>query len=123
VTRLAAEHGWTVMADFADERGVYERARVAVAPLTHASGIQNKLLDAAALGLPIVASEAALAGFAPPFPAASCTDAATFVDALLPLLDDATARKALGDAARAELTARYSPEAWAPWAHTHLGVG
>jgi sugar transferase (PEP-CTERM/EpsH1 system associated) len=64
VRRLAKRRGVTVTGRVADTRPYMDRAEVFVAPLRMARGIQNKLLEAMAMGLPCVASEAATAGTA-----------------------------------------------------------
>ena len=66
VRRLAKRRGVTVTGRVPDTRPYMDRAEVFVAPLRMARGIQNKLLEAMAMGLPCVASAAATAGTAVP---------------------------------------------------------
>jgi polysaccharide biosynthesis protein PslH len=66
VRRLAKRRGVTVTGRVPDTRPYMDRAEVFVAPLRMARGIQNKLLEAMAMGLPCVASAAAAAGTAVP---------------------------------------------------------
>jgi polysaccharide biosynthesis protein PslH len=66
VRRLAKRRGVIVTGRVPDTRPYMDRAEVFVAPLRMARGIQNKLLEAMAMGLPCVASAAATAGTAVP---------------------------------------------------------
>ena len=116
VRRLAAAHGWDLMAGFDDLEALCRRARVAVAPLPFASGIQNKVLEAAAHGLAQVTSPAAVAGLEPGFPAVVEDGEDEFAAAVVGLLDDDGRRQALAEEARAHVAARYTADAWAGWA-------
>jgi glycosyltransferase involved in cell wall biosynthesis len=118
VRRIAGTHRWDVMADFADPTAVFARARVAVAPLQHASGIQNKVLDAAAHGVAQVISAAAAAGLGPDFPAVIAASDAELVLAITELLDDADRRRSLGEQARDHVLAEFAPARWASWARS-----
>lgn len=62
VRKLARQTGVTVTGWVPDTRPYLDRAEVFVAPLRMARGVQNKLLEAAAMGLPCVASSAAWRG-------------------------------------------------------------
>jgi glycosyltransferase involved in cell wall biosynthesis len=62
VRRLANRRGVTVTGWVPDARPYLDRAEIFVAPLRMARGIQNKLLEALAMGLPCVASTAARSG-------------------------------------------------------------
>jgi Glycosyl transferases group 1 len=86
VVELAGRHGWTLMPDFANVEDVLSRARLTVAPLRIATGLQIKVLDAAARGMPQVVSAAAAAGFEPGF--VDATPAEHVVETALRLLDD-----------------------------------
>jgi GT2 family glycosyltransferase len=84
-----AEHlGWTVEADFAEAADLYAGARIAVAPLTMASGMQIKVQDALAHGLAVVATAPALAGYPDDIPAVRVDSERAFVDACAALLED-----------------------------------
>jgi polysaccharide biosynthesis protein PslH len=61
VRRLAKRRGVAVTGRVPDTRPYLDGAEVFVAPMRMARGIQNKLLEALAMGLPCVASEAAAA--------------------------------------------------------------
>jgi sugar transferase (PEP-CTERM/EpsH1 system associated) len=60
VRALADVEGIRVVGEVADMRPELWRASVAVAPLSIAPGIQNKVLEAMAAGVPVVATRAAL---------------------------------------------------------------
>ena len=62
VRRLAKRQGVTVTGRVPDTRPYLDEAEVFIAPLRMARGIQNKLLEALAMGLPCVASGAAASG-------------------------------------------------------------
>lgn len=62
VRRLARDGRIEVTGYVADMRPYVERAQVAVCPLPYAVGIQNKILEAMALGTPVVASSHAAGG-------------------------------------------------------------
>lgn len=62
VRRLAQRHGVAVTGWVPDIRPHLDAAEVFVAPLRVARGVQNKLLEALAMGLPCVASSAAWRG-------------------------------------------------------------
>jgi sugar transferase (PEP-CTERM/EpsH1 system associated) len=62
VRRLAAIPGVTVTGRVADTRPYLRRAAAFVAPLRIARGVQNKVLEAMAMGLPVVATTAATQG-------------------------------------------------------------
>ena len=62
VRRLSGVPGVSVTGAVPDVRGYLSAARVAVAPLRIARGIQNKVLEAMAMGRAVVASPAALEG-------------------------------------------------------------
>jgi sugar transferase (PEP-CTERM/EpsH1 system associated) len=72
------------------------KAAVSVAPLQLARGLQNKVLESLAAGLPVVTTAPALAGL-PKAARAGCMsvgDPADFARAVLTLLDDAHLRRA-----------------------------
>jgi len=116
VLDLARRLGWTVEPDFDDLGVIMARARLAVVPLVHASGIQTKVLDAARFGLPQVVSPIAASGLAPGFPALVAGTDAEFVEAVAELLDDPARSDELGHRARAHFADTYTPERWTGWA-------
>lgn len=70
IERLTALPGVTLTANLPDLRPTIRRAGVVVLPFVSGGGIKNKLLEAAALGMPIVATPRVREGLvgSPPFP-------------------------------------------------------
>jgi hypothetical protein len=97
--------------------GLCQRARLAVAPLRHANGIQNKVLEAAAAGIPQVVSPQALGGTAPGFPAMVVHTPGGTIGAIRLLLQNPERRIRLALEAHAHVAAHYSVERWAPVVH------
>jgi sugar transferase (PEP-CTERM/EpsH1 system associated) len=62
ITALARTPGISVAADVPDVRPYVARASAVIAPLRIARGVQNKVLEAAAMARPVVASPQALTG-------------------------------------------------------------
>jgi sugar transferase (PEP-CTERM/EpsH1 system associated) len=102
--RLAARSGVIVTATVPDVRPWLAHAVLAVAPLQSAHGVQNKVLEAMAMQVPVLATPAALAGI----PATAGADvlqaqgAREFVETIL-ALPPAPALCAIGKAARARV--------------------
>ena len=115
VRRLAAHHGWDLVADFADVGELTTHARLSVVPLDHTAGIQIKVLEAASLGMAQVVSPASLRGMKPGFPATVASSDAEIVAAVADLLDDPSRRAREGAAASAHIADHYSAAAWAHW--------
>jgi glycosyltransferase involved in cell wall biosynthesis len=113
VVRDAERLGWTIEADFRDLAALCARARVAAAPLQLTAGIQNKVLEAAAHGVPQVITPQVLAGVGADFPARVAGTPGDFAAALVALLDDDAGRLALAAAARQHVAQEFSPEVWA----------
>lgn len=89
VRQLAALPGVVVTGRVPDTRPYLQHARVAVAPLRIARGVQNKVLEAMAMGTPVVATPAACAGLgadAPPC-ARATADPAAFAAQVIAALD------------------------------------
>jgi sugar transferase (PEP-CTERM/EpsH1 system associated) len=110
VRALAAQPGVEVTGAVPEATPYFRRAAVAVAPLRVARGIQNKVLEAMAMGLPVVATSRAHAGieaepgrhlFVEDDPAASAALIAR-------LLGDAPLRRAIGAAARRFVESHHS---------------
>jgi sugar transferase (PEP-CTERM/EpsH1 system associated) len=89
------------------------RAQVGVAPLRIGAGMQNKLVQAMAAELPVVASTIANEGIGatPESQLLLRDEPAAFADAVVALLRDAAARERLGRAARAFVEAHWTWEA------------
>lgn len=109
VEALSALPGVIVTGGVPDVRGWLAAADVVVAPLRIARGIQNKVLEAMAMGRPVVASPQAAEGI-------DATDEAHFLIAANPaeeaakvvaLLADPARAQRLGLAARARMEERY----------------
>jgi glycosyltransferase involved in cell wall biosynthesis len=101
--------GVTVTGWVPDARPYLDRAEIFVAPLRMARGVQNKLLEALAMGLPCVASTAAWRGTV--VPAAEgilATDnAQEFARNVIDLLRDSNRRAEMARRARAAAEAKY----------------
>ncbi len=110
VKRLAALPGVEVTGYVTDVRPLTRRAAVNVAPLKIARGTQNKVLEAMALGLPVVASGAAARGVdaVPGEHLLTADDPATFASAVLGLLEDPAARTRLAVAGRNRILSHHS---------------
>jgi sugar transferase (PEP-CTERM/EpsH1 system associated) len=109
VRRLAALPGVIVTGEVADVRPWLAAAAAVVVPLEIARGVQNKLLEAMAMGRPVVASAAAFAGIdALPGRDLIVADGADQAEAVIRLLADASAAAAMGAAARRQIVARYA---------------
>jgi sugar transferase (PEP-CTERM/EpsH1 system associated) len=96
-----------------DVRPWLTRASVVVAPLRIARGVQNKVLEAMAMGRAVVASPQAFEGIAaePGRDLIVADGWQAEADAVVALLDEPARADAIGDAARAQIEARYSWEA------------
>ena len=101
----------TVTGEVPDVRGWLAAAAVAVAPLKLARGIQNKVLEAMAMGRPVIASTAAAEGIDHDGTIAVAGTAAEMVEAVTSLLSDREQAATLGYAARARVIARYGWDA------------
>jgi sugar transferase (PEP-CTERM/EpsH1 system associated) len=101
--RTAAAANVEVTGTVPDVRPYLWRAAVAVAPLATARGVQNKVLEAVAAGLPAVVTPAVHGGL-PEAVGPACrvaADANTFSEAVVALLgESAEARRALASQAR-----------------------
>jgi len=110
VRRLASIEGIRVTGSVPDVRPYVSRAALTVAPLRIARGTQNKILEAMALGTPVVTSTIAAGGVdAVPgqhlvtadTPAAQC-------EAILRLLDDPAERARFAEAGRARVLSHHA---------------
>jgi sugar transferase (PEP-CTERM/EpsH1 system associated) len=102
VRRLAERPGVTVTGRVEDIRPYLDRAEVFVAPLRIARGIQNKVLEALAMGLPVVASRATWMGTGVPEGSGilAADEASAFASHVIRLLEDGALRAAMSQRAR-----------------------
>jgi polysaccharide biosynthesis protein PslH len=110
----AADGSPVVVAGFVDDvRPWYAGADVFICPLRYGAGIKNKVLEAAAMGCAIVASNVAVEGigFRDGDHYLQAGTPQEYVERVSALVADADRRAALSAAARAAVVANYS------WAH------
>ncbi len=110
VQALAEEGRVVVTGTVPDVRPYLAHADVVVAPLRIARGIQNKVLEAMAMGRPVVLSAAPAVGLAAEDgrDCAIATDAADFADKVVELLARAELRDDMGKAGRDAVLRGYS---------------
>src|SRR5262249_41896195 len=109
IRRLGRLEGVTVTGSVADVRPYAWRAAGAGAPLRIARGTQNKILEAMAMGVPVVVSQAA-AGGVDAEPGRHLLSAVTvddYVNAISRLLGDAGERRRLAEAGRDRVVSRH----------------
>ena len=109
VRRLANRRGVIVTGWVPDTRPYLDAAEIFVAPLRMARGIQNKLLEALAMGLPCVASTAAWNGTVVPKGAGILVadDSKEFAAQIVRLLRDDALRAEMAGKARAIVESKY----------------
>ncbi len=102
IRHLTEVPGVELLADVPDVRPHLARAAVAVVPLRVARGVQNKVLEALAMGKAVVAAPQALAalGTEPGQHLLAAASRGEWADAIQRLLDDEPLRRGLGDAGR-----------------------
>lgn len=110
VQALAGEEGVAVIGAVPDMRPWLAAADVVVAPLQIARGVQNKVLEAMAMGRPVVASDGAFEGIdAVPGNDLLVAEGSTATAAsVLSLLRDPELAQMVGRAARARMCASYA---------------
>jgi polysaccharide biosynthesis protein PslH len=116
VRELCARHQWELVADFSSLPEIAARARISVSPLGYTAGIQNKVLESAALLLPQVVTAQALRGCEPEFPLEPCADDEGFALEVVRLLNEPRAAAAQADITARHVRARYGVDSWRPWA-------
>ncbi len=112
---LGKRPGVELTADLPDLRPAVRGNQVAVMPFVSGGGIKNKVLEAAALGLPVVASERAVLGLAGDPPFLRPRTPAAWADAVVNLWADPARRAAAGAAARSWVVRTHT---WAAAART-----
>jgi glycosyltransferase involved in cell wall biosynthesis len=112
VRRLAREPGVTVTGFVDDPADWLRRAALSVAPLRIARGIQNKVLEALAMGLPVVGTTSATQGVegTPGRQYLVADDVPSQVEAICGLLVDRERARELGRAARTFVEEHYDWE-------------
>jgi sugar transferase (PEP-CTERM/EpsH1 system associated) len=110
VTALAHDASISVTGLVPDTRPYLQHARVVVAPLRVARGIQNKVLEGMAMGRPVVVSAPAAEGIqaAGGTDLEVASDAADFATRSLALMTDEPRSRRMGESARARVVAGYS---------------
>jgi len=114
VLGLAHRHRWSLLPNFAEVSEVYARARLAVSPLLTASGIQIKVLEAAAYAVPQIVLPPAIAGFEPGFPVRVAQDPSSLSEEIVNAIRNPAAAAEQGALAATVVRQRYSAAAWAP---------
>jgi polysaccharide biosynthesis protein PslH len=109
VKALAGRGGIKVTGRVADVRPYVAAAKIVVAPMRIARGIQNKVLEAMAMAKAVVATPAALEGIdaAIGTEAIACASAASFAQECARLIEDQGAAGRIGQAARRRILSDY----------------
>ena len=103
VIALGELHGVDVVGPVPDIRPYAQSAGITILPMRSGAGIKNKLLEAAAMGRPIVASPRAVRGLkfdGSDKPLLVCGEASEWVATIRRLWSDASRRRRLGESAR-----------------------
>jgi len=110
ILRLAELPGVTVTGSVPDVRPFLRRAALMVAPLNIARGTQNKILEAMAMGVPVVTSPVAAGGVDASSPehmlVASTPD--QYAAAILRVIQDPAERRRLSQAGRARMLSHHA---------------
>lgn len=115
--RLEAVPGMNRLGYVEDLRSAYRTARFALCPLLCGTGQQVKVAEAMAYGLPVVVMRQ-VAKSSPVKHGVNglvAKDAAEFAQSVLRLFRDPALCRRMGEAARAEMAALYSPAKFASW--------
>lgn len=121
VRALAQQPGVFVTGRVPEVQPYLAHAAAAVAPLRIARGIQNKVLEALAMGRPTIVSPHALTGIGAPdtTPVIVADSAEEWIKACIEVLEDPAAATALGERARPFVRGRFS---WAARLETLDGL-
>jgi glycosyltransferase involved in cell wall biosynthesis len=114
IARLRWQRGIDVTGAVADVAGYYQTADVAIVPLRAGGGTRIKVTEAAAYGVPIVATTFGAQGttFQGGVDMLMADNEANFLRACLLLLRDGTLSRRLAARARSRVTRDYAPENW-----------
>jgi len=123
VRTLARTAGVELFPDLPDLRDEVTRRQAVVLPFVSGGGIKNKLLEAAALGMPIVCTRKSLSGTKGEPAVKVAANPREWSAALTGLWNDAAARLALGSAAREWVVKNHTWEAAAETAEAGCGRG
>lgn len=110
VKQLASREGVRLVGPVADVRPYVAQSRFSVAPLQIARGVQNKVLEAMAMGKPVVASPQALEGLAVEAgrEALSASSPGEWADVMLKMYADDRLTRTLGNQARLYVQAHHA---------------
>ena len=110
VERLAGLPGVVLAGEVPDVRPYLADAAVVVVPLRVARGIQNKVLEALAMGKAVIGSPQSLEGLdvEPGVHLRQAADVDEWIEAVTDVLDHADLREQLGRAGRAQVEQRYN---------------
>jgi polysaccharide biosynthesis protein PslH len=120
VKELAKAPGVELHPDLPDLRSEVTRRQIVVLPFITGGGIKNKLLEAAALGMPIACTRWALSGTKGKPAVRVCKASGEWAEALAGLWADAAARRELGAAARRWVTTHHTWDAAAATAEAGI---
>jgi polysaccharide biosynthesis protein PslH len=110
IRRLSERPGVTVTGSVADVRPFLRRAALMVAPLNIARGTQNKILEAMAMGVPVVASSVAAGGIdaSSPEQMLVASTPEDYVAAIVRVLEDTHERRRLAAAGRQRMLSHHN---------------
>ncbi|MEZ5892820.1 MAG: TIGR03087 family PEP-CTERM/XrtA system glycosyltransferase [Parvularculaceae bacterium] len=108
ISKLDGHDGIVVTGRAEDVRPYLSGAKISVAPLRVARGVQNKVLEAMAMGKAVVATAGAMTGIAAERACAEVAPLDGMAAAIVRLLGDDPKRAAMGAAAHALVVERYS---------------
>lgn len=112
VRHLVDSIGADLVEGFDDYRELAVSARVAVAPLVHATGFQIKVLDAVRTRRPQVVTPVVASGFDPELPMRVAPVGPSFAEEIVRLLDHPSDAASLASAAWEHARVCYSTEHW-----------
>lgn len=118
VLDLAGIPGIKITGYVSDMRSELERCSIAVAPMLIAAGIQNKILEAMAMALPVVASKMSVRVFKDDHPGIiSAESADDMIQAICSLIESPEQAEAIGRTGRDEVCKKYS------WSNSASQIG